>query len=337
MAKKKSKKLSLDALQMLHYALNVEDVLFQYAKQGIFNKKENVKKKYRKKPKYKRDWKATNQKLINRGEFYLNPRFLDGWLEEIKEMNYGKVGQPYLYPNSLIEFLAVLHEKGFDVRALEGIVMALSKRLNNFPVISYTQISRRINSLDLKFDFEFQEKIIVGLDGSGNKVGKRGDWIRHVWKVKRGWIKVVILGTPDGKIVDVRVGNENLDERKAGRGMIRKNKKKIKKILADGLHDCEETFDLLDKLGIEAGIKIRKNASENGLGPRPKEVRLYKEIGHKKWVEEKQYGLRWPSTEGIFSAVKTIFGECISAKNKRNMYKEAKRKFWVYNKLLEVG
>ena len=42
------------------------------------------------------------------------------------------------------------------------------------------------------------------------------------------------------------------------------------------------------------------------------------------------------STEGIFFLVKRIFGECVKATKKRNMYKEAKRKFWAYNRLLQV-
>lgn len=144
------------------------------------------------------------------------------------------------------------------------------------------------------------------------------------------------MGTPDGKIVDVRVGNENLDERKAARGMLRKNKNQIKKALMDGLHDCEETFDLLDELGIEPGIRPRKNASDKGFGPRPDEVRKFKNLGEEAWAHEKEYGLRWPSTEGLFSSIKTIFGECISAKKKRNMYLEAKRKVWAYSKLREI-
>jgi hypothetical protein len=334
---KTKKTIHLDNIAFLVCASDVNDVLLQYAKQKNFVKeKPKKKKKRRKKYRDKRNWKEYNVKLVKRGEFYINPKFLETWNEEIKEMNAGKVGNPYLYPSSLIELLAVLHEKNFDCRSLQGIMSALSKRLDNFPVISYSQINRRINALSIEFDHEFEEKLDVGIDGSGNKVSNRGGWMRHKWKVRRGWIKVVIMGTLDGRIVDVRVGNEDLDERKAGRGMLRKNKKKIKKAIMDGLHDCEDTFDLCDELGIEPVIKVRKNASENGFSRRAKEVRLYKEIGHKRWVKKKGYGLRWPSSEGIFSGTKRIFGECVTATKKRNMYQQAKRKLWAYNKLLEI-
>ncbi|MBI2647399.1 IS5 family transposase [Candidatus Woesearchaeota archaeon] len=293
-------------------------------------------KRWGKKFKDNRNWKEYNEKLVKRGEFYINPRFLETWLEEIKESNLDKVGQPYLYPNSLIEFLAVLKSKGFDLRSLQGIVSALSRRLGNFPVISFSQIRRRILALPTKF-WAKKDELTTGADGTGIKVSNSGQWIREAWDVRRGWIKVVILGDTDGNIVDIRIGNEKLDERAAGRGMIRKNKKKIKKVLMDGLHDCEDTFDLCSEFGIEAGIKIRENANDDGLGARPKEVRLYKEMGYKEWATRKEYGMRWPSTEGIISAVKRIFGECVKSHKTRNMYRETKLKFWSYQKLLDIS
>ena len=293
------------------------------------------KKRWGKKFKDNRNWKEYNVKLIKRGEYYINPCFLETWLEEIKEANFGKVGEPFLYPNSLIEFLAVLKSKGFDYRALEGIIKALSKRLNNFPVICFSQIRRRMLALPVSLDVKSNE-LVVGADGSGIKVSNRGDWIREAWNIRRGWIKVVILGDAKGNIVDVRIGNENLDERSSARGMLRKNSKNIKKALMDGLHDCEDTFDLCDELDIEAGIKIRENANDEGLGARPREVRLYKSIGYKRWAKEKDYGMRWPSTEGIFSAVKGIFGESVKSHKTRNMYHEAKLKFWSYQKLKDI-
>ena len=285
-----------------------------------------------------RNWPEYNKKLIKRGEFLINPKFLESWNEEIKQMNAGKIGQPYLYPESMIEFLAYFHCRGFDYRSCEGILRGLSEVYKyKFPVISYTQICRRVNNLNINFE-SIEENLIVAIDGSGEKVSNRGEWIRHKWKVRKGWIKVVIMGTPDGKIVDIRVGNENLDERKAGRGMIRANFKKIRKIIADGYHDCRDTFNLCEKFGIKTAIKIRKDASMRARDSsrRKKEVIEYRKLGHEKWVKEKGYGLRWLASEGIFSANKRIFGETVRATKKRNMYHEVRLKFWFYNKLKEI-
>jgi len=295
-------------------------------------------KKKRWGPKYqdKRNWKEYNEQLVKRGEFYINPVFLETWQIELITMNEGKVGQPYQYPRSLIEFLAVLKSKGFDYRSLEGIMRALSKRLGPFPVISYSQIRRRILALSLSFK-QSTSRLIVGIDGSGIKVSNRGEWMRHKWNVRRGWIKVVILGDISGDILDIRIGNENLDERSAGRGMIRNNRKNIEKVLMDGLHDVKDTFDLCGKFNIETGIKIRKNASPKGLHKRAREIRSYQELGYEEWASQKQYGMRWPASEGIFSAVKRMFGESVTSQRKRNMYHEAKLKFWAYQHLKKLS
>ena len=299
-----------------------------------------------KKRKYEdnRDWKEINEKYVMRGYFYFNPEFLISWNDELKNMNAGKVGQPYIYPESMIKFLAVLHCK-FDFRGLEGFMHWLSENYKfQFPVIDYSQICRRYNTLDV--DFKVLEKdmknyLLVGADGSGEKSSKRGGWMREKWKVRKGWIKVVIMGVKNSKekkyIIDIRVGNENLDERAATRGMIRKNHKHIGQFLGDGLNDNQDTFNLCEKYDIPTGIKLRDNCSPRTNSLRRKqEVRIYKSMPYEEWSREKQYGQRWPITEGIFSAVTRIFGDSVSATRKRNMYHEAKIKYWAYNLLQEV-
>ncbi len=291
-----------------------------------------------------RDWKKTNEKYIMRGYFYFNPEFLLTWNNEIEKMNAGKVGEPYLYPESMIKFLAVLHCK-FDFRALEGFMRWLSENYKyRFPAISYTQISRRYNSLEVNFKIleeDMQEYLLVGVDGSGEKSTKRGGWMREKWKVKKGWIKVVIMGcqNKEGKkyVIDIRVGHENLNERTAARGMVIKNHDNISVLFADGLHENEAMFDLCEKYQIPTAIKLRDNCSTRTKSPRRKqEVRIYKSMPYEEWSREKNYGQRWPLTEGIYSGCKRITGEYVSATKKKNMYHEVKVKFWTYNLLQEI-
>ncbi len=292
-----------------------------------------------------RNWKEYNEELVLRGVYYISPEFLYTWNEEIKQMNAGKVGQPYFYPESMIKFLAILHCKGNDFRTLEGIIRGIRDISRyEFPTIVYSQICRRFNALGVNFEVmeeDMKDFLEVGVDGSGEKSTKRGGWMREQWKVKKGWIKVVIMGVRGKKgkyVIDVRVGNENLDERAAARGMVRRNQKHIGKLDADGLHDCRDTFNLCEKYGIPTAIKIRKGASKKPKhSPRRKEeVIIYQSMPHEEWVREKQFGMRWPLTEGIFSGSKRIFGEYVSATKKRNMYHEVRLKFWAYNQLMEL-
>jgi len=298
------------------------------------------KKRWGRKHEDKRNWRKYNDELVMRGYFYINPRFLETWNEEIKQMNAGKVGEPYLYPNSMIEFLAVLSPK-YDDRALEGIMMSLSEKNHNFPVISYSQINRRVNALNLDFPIKENKNIIigedfVGADSSGIKVSNRGEWIRHKWKVKRGWIKVVVLGNKKGRVVDVMVGVEDeLNENESSRAMIKIHHKTISKFSGDGGLDAKENFNLCRELKIIPIIKIDKNASENAnqCMIRWKYSQEQKKLGYKKWAKKSSYGYRWVCTEGIFSAVKRMEGEYVSASKKENMLHEAKMKFWIYERI----
>ena len=293
----------------------------------------------RKKRKYidKRDWKKYNEELVRRGEFYINPAFLETWNEEIKEMNAGKIGQPYLYPKSMIEFLAVLSPK-YDVRSLEGIMKGLSKMNYDFPVISYSQINRRVNALDLTFPVENNNIFfddVVGCDGTGIKVSNRGEWMRQKWKIRRGWIKVVTLANKRGKIIDVEVGIETMRENFAFRKMLKIHHESIGTAYGDGTYDTKANFELCRQLKINPVFKIRENASSNANGSmfRKEFVDEYKELGYKKWSKKNKYGNRWLCTEVIYSAVKRMEGEYVRATKKKNILHEAKMKFWIYDKI----
>ena len=57
----------------------------------------------------------------------------------------------------------------------------------------YTTLFKRIAQIEMKIENkDLSKDIILALDSSGLKVTNRGDWIRKIWKVRRGWIKVHI-------------------------------------------------------------------------------------------------------------------------------------------------
>lgn len=109
----------------------------------------------------------------------------------------------------------------------------------------------------------------------------------------------------------------------------------ILKFWGDGSFDVHELFDFLDFYNIESAVKIGKDAviDPGGSVRRNIEVAKFQELGYDEWAKEKEYGKRWLGTEGIISAVKRCFGERIRSKKEENMIKEAKRKFWAYEKM----
>jgi hypothetical protein len=258
---------------------------------------------------------------------------------ELKEMNIDKVGRPYQYTDSFIEFESKL-QPYFDYRSIQGICESLSGKIAGFPVNNYSNICRRVNALDLSLPkIDFDKPIFVGNDGSGIKVSNRGEWMRQKWQVRRGWIKAVItMDVEKKKILEIEVfdkGDSEPDIFERHINQLVKKGAKIKKACADGAHDKRKLFNALEKHKIEQVIKIRSNASTKARGSisRAREVRKFKELGYEQWAKEKEYGMRW-STEGKFSSVKRKFGEYVRSTKKNNMIEEARRKFVLYERMM---
>jgi hypothetical protein len=57
----------------------------------------------------KRNWKIYHEELILQGEFFFDLQFLEEWNNEVEEMNKGKRGSPYKYPNSLFNWLSPIY------------------------------------------------------------------------------------------------------------------------------------------------------------------------------------------------------------------------------------
>ena len=53
--------------------------------------------------------------------------------------------------------------------------------------------------------------------------------------------------------------------------------------------------------------------------------------GYRTWAEENHYGMRWPGTEGIFSAVKRKFGENCVSRSVDGLEAEGYQRLWIYD------
>src|SRR5947199_1422631 len=91
-----------------------------------------------------KSWHDYNESLIERGRILMDIGFIKSWNKEIRDMNEGKVGAPFEYSRTYIQFLAFL-KIGFKIsyRTVQGIVRGLSDYIR-IEEIHFTQIRRRI-------------------------------------------------------------------------------------------------------------------------------------------------------------------------------------------------
>jgi len=294
-----------------------------------------------------RDWKKENEKYVVRGEFLFDLDFVKSWNEELEEMNKGKRGAPFEFPESFIEWLAVLSQ-WISNRGLQGV----TRKFQIFGLIpkeaDYSTISIRVNKIDTSFELPKEGNISVSTDGSGMKMTNRGDYKETKYgDGKKKFLRVTISADPYQKKlleIDVCVDGDGDSEPEVAMGHLENLIAlgyNIDKFFGDGAFDTHDLFDFLCQYAIGASVKIRKNASLDpegkGSWKRRQEVLKYRKKGYKKWAREKEYGRRWTGTEGMFSAVKGIFGEETRSKKIENLIHEVKRRFWAYDKMCQYA
>jgi hypothetical protein len=271
--------------------------------------------------------------------------FLRSSTREIKNMNKGKVGAPFEYSRTYIQFLAFL-KTGFKIsyRTVQGIVRGLSDYIR-IEEIHFTQIRRRILKIkpsvgNLNLDNnDGNNPITVIVDASGLTITKKGDYIEQKWiRKKKEFIKLhIAVDAKSEKIVSFRVTKGNVHDSKKFSPMIREVSEtySIDKAYADKAHDNRRSFNLLDNLNIEPAIQIRKNASikAKGCPLRRDEVLLIRELGYERWKQLKDAGRRW-IVEIVFSSLKRVLGEDLLSKKFKAQKVEAGLKVMLYNKFI---
>jgi hypothetical protein len=221
------------------------------------------------------NWSVYNQSLVRRGEILLGFDVINNWDTELKEMNQGKIGEPFHYTNTFLLLLG--HAKAYfhlPYRQTEGIAQAHAKgKLPSIP--DFTTINRRINRLDIKIkdttdssNKSKDEYIVIAIDSTGTKVTNRGQWMRDKWHIKnkKGYLKIhVAVNVKTKKILSMKVTDEHVHDGKVLPELVENIIKSgdmvsIGKLFGDGAYEGNDIFRYLGDNGIQPCIKVRKNA-----------------------------------------------------------------------------
>jgi hypothetical protein len=105
-----------------------------------------------------RDWKACNQKLVDRGAFFLDESILENWKDGLDRLNEGKYGRQYVFPDELIYWAALQHVVlGMPYRQIEGYLRKYFEG-TGLRVPDYTTLYKRIRALKFDIEFLFEKK-----------------------------------------------------------------------------------------------------------------------------------------------------------------------------------
>ena len=280
------------------------------------------------------DWPSYNESLVRRGQVLLDFDVLDEWDHELSQMNEGKVGEPYDYPDSFMQLLGYMRAYfHLPYRQTQGVVIAhASKKVPGIP--DYRPISRRINKLEIKINERLGNDIVIALDSTGIKVANRGEWIRHKWHVRKGYLKIhVAVDIKRKRILSLEVTSEEVHDGRILKKLVdnASENNNLKGILADGMYDSNNNFRYLSKNHIKPGIKTRSNSKVKSTNCHARNMSVVKQQANfKRWKRSVSYGHRWMA-ETVFSSIKRMFGEHVTARKFSNMVKEIFLKATLYN------
>ncbi len=159
-------------------------------------------------------------------------------------------------------------------RQMEGFTIALSKVLPGLQSADYTTLFRRIQRMQIVL-LEIHDQgddLVVAVDSTGIKVTNRGEWMREMWRVHRGWIKAhIIVDVKSKDLLGIEITNKHFSDGEVFPALLDQAQEAagdqpITQVLADGAYDQKGIFNRLEKDHINSGIKIRENAATKSGG-----------------------------------------------------------------------
>jgi IS5 family transposase len=295
-----------------------------------------------------KSWHDYNESLVERGRVLIDVSFLKSANDEIKKMNKGKVGAPFQYPYSYIEFVAFL-KVGFKIpyRTVQGIVRGLSEYLR-IEEMHFTHIRRSIlkikpsvRNLGFEGEEDDDKPITLIVDASGLTISKKGDYIEEQWiHEKKEFVKLhIAVDEKSKKVISFRITKGNVHDTKKFGPLVKESAKRhdIDKVYGDKAYDNRKNFNILDDMNAEPAISIRKNASTRSKGCplRRDEVFLVKKLGYEGWKQLKDTGRRWIA-EIVFSSIKRVLGEDLLSKKFSAQKVEVGLKVMLYNQFMNL-
>lgn len=303
----------------------------------------------------RRDWPTYNEQLVVRGEFFLDPTPFDHWADELAKMNRGKRGGQYRLPDSFVRWL-VIWKQFLDYRSLEGLIrrFAALGMIPSTTSADYTTLWHRLHALTPTVKLPKYTDLELASDGTGLKTSNAGEYriFRYGDPEAKQHKHLVVVITADvrrKKLIGIEVhieGKGHSEPATAGAHVRRATERghRVRKFYGDGAYDSVRLFATLHETDTEPVIKFRRNVQtsrrhspRHGGWPRRRAAREYRRLGYRSWAEGKGYGMRWPGTEGIFSAVKRKFGENTVSRSPMGLVAEGHQRFWAYDELREYG
>ncbi|MEM8569105.1 MAG: IS5 family transposase [Bacteroidota bacterium] len=266
------------------------------------------------------NWSAYNNALKNRGNItlYFSDQAIANWYSDLPAQK----GAQFIYSDLCMEACMMIKCLfKLPYRQLEGMLTSLLKlmHIDHLEVPSYTQICRRVTTLDSKpFHIPTEGPICMAIDSTGIKIYGEGEWKvrKHGVSKRRTWRKLH-LGV-DPKTGFVHCHTLTLNDKDDGSQLtelLDQVEVPVREVVLDGAYDQEACWDEVIERGAIPIIPPRSNAVEWYLNepgdypeyPRNAVINRIEQTDRATWKKESGYHQRSLAETAMFR-YKTIFG-----------------------------
>lgn len=301
-----------------------------------------------------RNWAEYNKALIQRGSItiWVDEKAIKKWFSSYHTC---KAGRPATYSDDAILTLLILREVyKLTLRSLEGFVKALFAAMGlDLPVPSYTQISRRAQSLHKRIGRLVQgsKKRHIIFDSTGLKVYGEGEWkVKVHGKTKRRtWRKFHIgIDAETQEILCCELTGNDKGDAEVAEKMLTGLSGNIKSARGDGAYDASRFRKRVHQKGGVCIVPPPRDAAYKGVKgaeqweqERDAAIAAIKgfggdEVGRKLWKICSQYYER-SLVETMMFRIKKMLGDKLKARSMGAQNTESICKCMIINKMNKLG
>lgn len=297
------------------------------------------------KPMYhKRDWKQYNKQLVNRGKinFWITPAAMK---KCVLPAGKKKNGRPFSYTDDLIRAMCFIRFKfRLSLRETEGFFLSLIGMIEGLlGVPSYTQLCRRMKTLQIPPEWLKKNVTDIVLDTTGLKVYGEGEWRAEKYGGKKCWKKLhLALDAETGKLILAKLTSEYVHDTTYLEEALQKTNPRKGKVLFDGIADSLRCYRLAAKYNKTLLTPPKKGAvyrREPELEGRNDAIRLIRGLGNDRtaksiWGKFTGYNRR-VIAESMMARWKKLYGGDLKSRCSGRQNVEIQLKAAMINAMIE--
>lgn len=316
--------------------------------------KDPVRHKFKKKVYNKRDWKAYDRGLINRGNItiWFSQDAVSGWHppRDVPKQRGRQQQYTDLSIETALTLRLVFH---LPLRQTEGFVSSIISMLKlDLRAPDHSTMSKRgkVVRLSKKSESESDsEGICVIVDSTGVKVFGEKEWMnyKHGTRQRKVWRKLHLCIDKEGKVLSSKLTCHTQSDPSAVDSLLKDIQSPIDEFIADGAYDAEETYNGLnnhkDRLNQENPIKAIippntgfREARETDDPQRLHNIRVIEDKGKAQWQKNTNFGQR-ARVENTMYRYKSTFGSKLKSRDFQNQITETQIAVQVLNRMASLG